>query len=43
MLLVHALFKIYMYCTTVGCLGVEKLENKGMCRYQQYGGTQIHR
>jgi hypothetical protein len=32
MLFVHLLFKIRMYCTTVGCLGVEKLENKGMCR-----------
>jgi hypothetical protein len=32
MLFVHVLFKIRMYCTTVGCLGVEKLENKGMCR-----------
>jgi hypothetical protein len=32
MLFVHVLFKICMYCTTVGCLGVEKLENKGMRR-----------
>jgi hypothetical protein len=30
MILVHALFKIRMYYTTVGCLSVEKLENKGM-------------
>jgi hypothetical protein len=32
MLFVHVLFKIRMYCTTVGCLGVKKLENKGMHR-----------
>jgi hypothetical protein len=32
MILVHVLFKIRMYYTTVGCLGVKKLENKGMRR-----------
>jgi hypothetical protein len=32
MLFVHVLLKIRMYYITVGCLGVEKLENKGMRR-----------